>query len=114
MIFTVDRRLRKIYRDGNRLIAVLKNEYSGAEEERTVDQIVAEHGTLARDGLYHDLVAQSRNLGEVDLEAMAAGRFAPVENNPQGRFWLFRIGDAVASRNIHAAMFDAMRICKDL
>ncbi len=114
VIFTVDSRLTKIFRDGNQLIAALKNEYSGAEEERAVDQIVVEHGTLVRDGLYHDLVAQSRNLGEVDLEAMAAGRFAPIENNPQGRFWLFRIGDAVASRNIHAAMFDAMRICKDL
>ena len=111
---TVDSRLTKIYRDGDQLIAVLKNEYSGAEEQRAVDQIVAEHGTLPRDGLYHDLVSGSRNLGEIDLQAMAAGRLAPIENNPDGNFWLFRIGDAVASRNVHAAMYDAMRICKDL
>jgi hypothetical protein len=29
-------------------------------------------------------------------------------------FQLFRIGDAVASRNIHAAIFDALRLVKDL
>ena len=27
---------------------------------------------------------------------------------------LFRIGDAVAGRNIHAAIYDALRLCKDL
>ena len=34
--------------------------------------------------------------------------------NPDGRFQLFRIGDAVASRNIHAAVYDALRLVKDL
>ena len=28
------------------------------------------------------------------------------------RFQLFRIGDAVASRNIHAAVYDAQRLCQ--
>jgi hypothetical protein len=27
---------------------------------------------------------------------------------------LFRIGDAVANRNIHAAIYDALRLMKDL
>jgi len=27
------------------------------------------------------------------------------------RFELHRIGDAVASRNIHAAVYDALRLC---
>ena len=34
--------------------------------------------------------------------------------NPDGRYQLFRIGDAVAGRNIHAAVYDALRLCKDL
>ena len=34
-----------------------------------------------------------------------------VSSNPDGRFQLFRIGDAVASRNIHAAIYDALRLC---
>jgi 2,4-dienoyl-CoA reductase-like NADH-dependent reductase (Old Yellow Enzyme family) len=110
---TPDMRLRRVYREGNKLVAVLRNEYSGGEEERRVDQIVAEHGTLPRDGLYLDLVPHSRNHGEVDLQAMARGEPCTVEsNNPGGAFTLFRVGDAVASRTIHAAMFDAMRLCK--
>ena len=39
---------------------------------------------------------------------------APTVRNPAGAFRLFRIGDAVASRNIHAAIFDALRLAKDL
>ena len=35
-----------------------------------------------------------------------------VVNNPQGKYQLFRIGDAVASRNVHSALFDALRLCK--
>jgi len=27
---------------------------------------------------------------------------------------LYRIGDAVAGRNIHAAIYDALRLCKDI
>ena len=34
--------------------------------------------------------------------------------NPEGRYRLFRIGDAVASRNIHAAVYDAIRLMKDI
>jgi len=26
---------------------------------------------------------------------------------------LFRVGDAVASRNIHAAIYDSLRLCKE-
>ena len=71
-------------------------------------------GTLANDELYFELKPLSRNLGEVDLQAMAD--FAPqcVDNNDSGEFFLYRIGDAWTSRNIHAATLDAMRICKDL
>jgi hypothetical protein len=34
---------------------------------------------------------------------------------PQGdTFQLFRIGDAVSARNTHAAVYDALRLVKDL
>ena len=56
----------------------------------------------------------SRNLGEVDLRAMADGEAQTVDVNPDGAFRLYRIGDAWTGRNIHAAMLDAMRLCKDL
>ena len=31
-----------------------------------------------------------------------------------GGFQLFRIGDAVSSRNVHAAILDAFRLCRVL
>jgi hypothetical protein len=42
------------------------------------------------------------------------GRPQSLVNDPRGRFQLFRVGDAVASRNIHAAIYESLRICKDL
>jgi hypothetical protein len=45
---------------------------------------------------------------------LIAGRPQAVRSNPEGAFQLFRIGDAVASRNIHAAIYDALRLVKDL
>jgi hypothetical protein len=37
-----------------------------------------------------------------------------VVRNPDAAFQLFRTGDAVASRNIHAAIYDALRLAKDI
>ncbi len=107
-------RLTGVHPEGNKLVAVLRNEYSGEEEERVVDQVVAEHGTLPQDALYFALRPHATNLGELDLAAVVAGRPQSVVNNESGAFRLFRVGDAVASRNIHAAIYDSLRLCKDL
>jgi len=56
----------------------------------------------------------SRNGGEVDYQALIEGRPQVVTRNPDGRYRLFRIGDAVASRNVHAAIYDALRLCMAL
>ncbi|WP_299518122.1 NADH:flavin oxidoreductase [uncultured Serinicoccus sp.] len=129
------------------LVARLRHDYSDAEVERRVDQVVVEHGTLPLDDLYHQLVPLSVNAGAVDHEALLAVRPqligvgaaraatpapvpvlvgvgaspAPAAPPVPGRatlpagpgpgFQLFRIGDAVASRNIHAAVYDALRLC---
>jgi hypothetical protein len=79
--------------------------------ERHVDHVVVEHGTLPNDELYFDLVPFSRNLGAVDHAQLLAVRPQSIRTNPAGGFDLFRIGDAVASRNIHAATYDALRLC---
>jgi NADPH-dependent 2,4-dienoyl-CoA reductase/sulfur reductase-like enzyme len=112
--FTPDHRLSEVSASDNRLVAHLTNEYTDRSSERVVDQVVIEHGTLPMDELYFDLQSDSTNLGEFDIDAVAAGLPALVERNPQGRFALLRVGDAVASRNIHAAIFDSLRLCKDL
>ena len=66
------------------------------------------------DELYEALKPGSRNGGEVDHAALLGGRPQAVVRNTSGTLQLFRIGDAVASRNIHAAVFDALRLAKDL
>ena len=103
--------LIEICAEGNRRVAVLRNTMTGAEEERAVDHVLVERGTLPVDGLYHALKPLSANRGQLDLDALTTGRAQPV---PAAGFSLFRIGDAVAGRNIHAALFDALRLGKDL
>ena len=98
-------------RDDGRLTATLRSEYTGRTVDRVVDAVVVEHGTLPNDDLYFDLVTASVNLGEVDHDALIRGRPQDIRSNPGGRYQLFRIGDAVASRNIHAAVYDALRLC---
>ena len=111
---TISSRLRSVRREGNHLVALIGNDYGPETTERVVDQVVVEHGTLPADELYHALVPHSVNLGEVDHVALLAGRPQDVSRNPDGRFRLLRLGDAVASRNIHAAVFDGLRFAKDL
>jgi N-methyl-L-proline demethylase len=108
---TVNHRLKGIRRDGNKLVAILSNDYDKSESERRVDQVIAEHGTLPAAETYFALKDQSSNRGEIDLEAMIANRPQALVRNPQGRFQLFRVGDAVASRNIHAALYESLRLC---
>ena len=72
------------------------------------------HGTIPLDDLYFELKPQSSNLGAVDHDALIAGTPQAIAANPDGKFQLFRIGDAVAARNTHAAIYDALRLVKDL
>lgn len=113
-VFTVTWRLVSVTREGNVLKATIGTDYGGATRERIYDQIVVNHGTVPLDDLYAELKPSSRNLGEVDYEALIAGRPQTLATNPAGRFQLFRIGDAVSARNTHAAIYDALRLVKDL
>ena len=98
---TPDQRLLEVKPIGNRLRATLVNEYTGMTTERSVGQVVVERGPLAVDELYHELVDDSRNRGEVDPAALASGDLEMPERNPGADYWLIRIGDA-------------LRACKDL
>jgi len=109
---TINSRLLGARRSGNGLTALVGSDYTDIVREREVDQIVVEHGTLPLDDLYFALKPQSRNLGEMDYGALISGRDQQTDANPDGSFRLFRIGDAVASRNIHAAIY-ALRLVKN-
>lgn len=112
---TLNLRLVGIRRDGNGLVARFEDEYGdGRVVERPAEQIVVEHGTEPLDELYFALKPLSSNLGEVDYRAFAAGAPQTLRRNAHGQFQLFRLGDAVASRNIHAAIFDAVRFAQPL
>lgn len=110
--FTVTRRLTAIRRQGNTLEAALGSDWSGATGLRAVDQVVINNGTLPLDGLYTAFRPRSSNLGAVDQKALLALAPQATAANPDGQFQLFRIGDAVASRNTHAAIFDALRLTR--
>ncbi len=108
---TIATRVTAIIREGNGIVATLGSDHAvGHAETRRVDAVVAEHGTAANDALYHDLKPRSRNRGAVDYAALIAGTGAIFPDHaPEAAFRLYRIGDAVASRNIHAAIYDALR-----
>jgi 2,4-dienoyl-CoA reductase-like NADH-dependent reductase (Old Yellow Enzyme family) len=94
-----------------RLAAVLYSDHADRYVERTVDHVVVEQGTTPNDELYHDLVPGSVNLGEVDQRALLELRSQTARGNDRGTYELYRIGDAVNSRNVHAAVYDAFRLC---
>lgn len=112
--FTVTYRLESVERYEEALLARLGSDYGGVLNTRHVDQVVVNHGTLPLDDLYFDLKSHSINLGAVDHESLIAGDPQVLVTNPDGLFRLYRIGDAVSARNTHAAIYDALRLVKDI
>ncbi|MDA7827644.1 NADH:flavin oxidoreductase [Rhodobacteraceae bacterium] len=112
--FTVTRRLLGINRAGNRLEAQIGTDYSDFVTAKDYDQIIVNYGTRPLDDLYFDLKPHSRNLGAVDYEAFIQGEPQTLVSNPDGAFVLYRIGDAVSSRNTHAAIYDALRLMRQI
>jgi 2,4-dienoyl-CoA reductase-like NADH-dependent reductase (Old Yellow Enzyme family)/thioredoxin reductase len=112
--FTVTYRLLGVSRDGDGLLATIGSDYDSVRSERRIDQVVVNDGTVPNEELYFALKPQSANLGEIEHHRLLAGQPQTLCRNPLGTFQLFRIGDAVACRNTHAAIYDALRLLKDL
>ncbi len=112
---TLNQRVTSIERLSSRRLRVeLGSDYSRHLTIREVDWVVVEHGTQPNAGPYFDLKELSTNRGAVDYGALLSGRPQTLIRNPSGLFQLFRIGDAVAGRNIHAAVYDALRFMVQL
>ncbi|MBO9433371.1 NADH:flavin oxidoreductase [Ruegeria sp. R13_0] len=110
-VFTVTRTLQAIEKSGNQLKAYIGTDYSDLVEKREYDQVVVNQGTQPLDDLYFDLKPLSRNRGAVDQGALVSGTGDLFPKpNPNGEFDLYRIGDAVSARNIHASIYDALRM----
>jgi len=112
VIFTPNFGLRHIYHEDDKVVAVLRNEYTNQEEERVVDQVILENGVIPDEALYYELKPSSRNHGQIDLEALFASRPQP-EPPFNGDYLLYRVGDCVSARDVHAAIYDSLRLCKD-
>jgi len=112
--FTVTRRLLGVERNGNKLKATIGTDYSDHSDKKEYDQVIVNYGTLPLDGLYFDLKPLSSNCGALDHAALIEGASQSIVRNEKGTFQLFRIGDAISARNTHAAIYDALRLMKDL
>ena len=108
----IDYRLSSVEKSGNALLATLLHELTGKTLRLEADSIVADQGTVPADDLFQDLRGASANDGVTDHHALLRGRPQPALE--EEGYALFRIGDALASRNVAAAMFDALRLCSRL
>ncbi|MFO6453028.1 MULTISPECIES: FAD-dependent oxidoreductase [unclassified Aeromicrobium] len=105
--------LQGVRKEGAELVATFANDYSGERIEKRADLVVVEQGTVAISEVYDELRERSANRGQVDLDAFAKGERQRVVQ-VDGGFELYRIGDAVSNRGVHAAIFDARRLCMNL
>ena len=81
---------------------------TGKETRLETSEVVLETGVTPVSELFGGFV----NGGWRDLSRT----LAPKSNSQMesGRYDLFRIGDAAGSRNVQAAMFDALRLCQTI
>ena len=114
VVITINKRIKSIEKDGNRLSAIIGSDYSNKTEKKKTSQIVVEYGTIPNSELYFELKKESKNLGSIDYNSLIKGKLNNQILNKNGRYFLYRVGDAISSRNIHASIYDSLRICKDL
>ncbi len=111
---TLNQRVLAVEPELGRLRVTIGSDHTSHVTTRRVDYVVTDHGTSVNAEVYFELKPSSINLGAVDYGALMDGRSQDLVRNESGTFRLFRIGDAVASRNIHAAVYDALRFMKDV
>lgn len=104
-------RLKRIERVGGRLKATFAVDGAHKTTEFVADTIVVEHGTVPVTDVFDELVAGSVNGGEIDLTELLSLSAQSPAHHPDGRYRLYRVGDAVASRNIQTAILDSYRLC---
>jgi hypothetical protein len=111
---TIDHQLERVRPSGNGLVATFRHELTGATMELRAPQVVIENGTMPMTDAFDALRVNSINGGITDIDALLAGE--PQHPGPatDGAFELHRIGDAVSSRSVHAAIYDALRLCMAL
>ena len=109
VIMTGDLMLEKVLPRGRQMVAVLENEYTGAREERVVDQVVVENG-VRPDESSTTRSSRAREQGQIDVEALFAIQPQPCLSQ-SGRL------PAVPHRRLPSATpmrrSMTLRLCKD-
>lgn len=102
--------------DNGKCNASFRHQLTGQLVDHEADHIVVERGTIPVDDVFEAARIHSVNDGQLDLAAFARGKPQPLLDGPRDgkRFYLYRIGDASASRDIHTAIYDAYRLCVSL
>lgn len=108
---TFESRLISVQPYNNRLEARVLNELTHEVTVVHVDHVVVEQGSLPMTEGFEALRERSSNQGVTDLHALVALQPQPTLTSG---YELHRIGDAVSSRNIQAALLDAVRIASVL
>ncbi len=111
---TIDHQLERVRPSGNGLVATFRHELTGTTMDLTAPQVVIENGTVPMCETFDALRPLSLNDGVTDIHALLDGRPQLAAPPVRGQFELHRIGDAVSSRNVHAAVYDALRLCMAL
>ena len=97
---------------GNGFEVTLKNGYTRERQSRRVPFVVVDQGTRPNTEVFGRLVEQSSNKGSLDLDAMLNLKPQPAVDD--GGFMLYKIGDALAGRDIYSAVLDANRLARNL
>jgi hypothetical protein len=109
----IDHALVEVSRSENGLTAHFVHELTGARTELQTAQVIVERGTMPVTAVFDDLRGSSVNDGYTDNDRLLAGS-PQVDFAGRGGFELHRIGDAISSRSIHSAIYDALRLCMAL
>ena len=113
--YSIAKRLLDVSIKGNKLNTLIGSDYDeNFKYNSSYDQVFLNYGIKPLDELYYSLVPFSKNKGEVDYNKFINGDEQDIIKSDNNKFNLFRIGDAVSSRNIHAAIYDALRLVINL
>jgi len=101
--------LLRVSANAGRRDVVFRHLLTGQDLEITCSQIVVEYGTVPVTDVFEDLRPFSSNDGSSDISTLVGSM--PLRERPEQGFELHRIGDAIASRSVHASILDALRLC---
>ncbi len=107
----IDLQIERVERVGNQLQATFVHELTDTTHQLSATHILIEQGTRPIADLYHALRDASCNKGVTDIPTLLAGEPQPQRGAWATGYELHRIGDAVSSRAIHSAVYDALRLC---